>query len=238
VTPSASPRNRKRKAGTGRSLKVCELFRSIAGETTHAGRVASFVRLAGCNLRCRWCDTPGAWEGGFAMPIPEILDAVGCRNDRLVVVTGGEPLLQSGTPELLRALVRRGHEVLLETNGSLDIAGVPPGVRTILDLKCPGSGHVDRNLLDNLGRLRTGDELKLVLLDRTDFDWALGLLREHPVPQGVPVLFSPVAGRLDPAALARWMLQTDSGARLQLQLHRLVWPGGEGGERPPGQSSS
>lgn len=213
-------------------LRVAEIFRSIAGETTHAGRPAVFVRLSGCNLRCRYCDTRRALRGGRDMELAAVLQRVRRAGEKLVVVTGGEPLLQPATLLLLSALRRDGREVLLETNGSLDIGGVPRGVRIILDLKCPGSGQNRKNRLANLRRLHRGDEVKLVISDRRDFLWGLRLLQRRPVPRGVPILFSPARGRLSPGQLADWMLAArflPPASRIQVQLHRVLWPGGEDG---------
>jgi len=209
------------------------MFRSIAGETTHAGRPAVFVRLSGCNLRCRYCDTAYARSGGEALPLAKVLERVRRAGERLVVVTGGEPLLQPATRRLLRALRRDGREVLLETNGSLDIGGLPRGVRVILDIKCPGSGESRRNLRSNIGRLRSGDEVKFVVSDRRDFDWAVRYAARARIPPGVAVLFSPVQPGLAPGRLADWMLGANlpSKSRLQIQLHRVLWPEGNEGVR-------
>ncbi len=215
-------------------LSVCEIFRSIAGETTHAGRPAVFVRLAGCNLRCRFCDTRYARSGGQELPLSEVLARVRRAGVRLAIVTGGEPLLQPATRRLLRALRGEGFEVLLETNGSLDIGGVARGVRVILDVKCPGSGESRRNLRSNLARLRAGDELKFVISDQRDFAWARRFLARHRVARGVTVLFSPASPTLLPGRLAEWVLSARSlplHSRVQVQLHRVLWPGGKDGVR-------
>ncbi|NMB75835.1 MAG: radical SAM protein [Myxococcales bacterium] len=214
------------------TLSVCEIFRSIAGETTHAGRPAVFVRLAGCNLACRFCDTGYARSGGQVLGLSKVLAWVRRAGEPLVVVTGGEPLLQPGTGRLLRALRRDGREVLLETNGSLDLGVVPRGVRVILDVKCPGSGESRRNRRANLARLRPGDELKFVISDRRDFAWALRLLSRTRLPRGVAILFSPVQPDLPPGRLAEWMLgaRLPPHSRLQIQLHRALWPAGGDGD--------
>jgi 7-carboxy-7-deazaguanine synthase len=183
------------------TLQVCELFRSIAGETTWAGLPATFIRLSGCNLRCSWCDTKKAWEPGTDLTIDRILELLGRHNDRLVVVTGGEPLMQAGTMELLKRLLDRGREVLLETNGSRDVSGVPAGVRIILDVKTPSSGEHQKMDLDNLMRLKPKDEVKFVIATRGDFEWSDSLLRgkrEYFVLGGVGSSEAGETGRLDP----------------------------------------
>jgi len=170
--------------GAADSLRVCEAFVSIAGETSLAGTPAVFLRLAGCNLRCRWCDTARAWEGGREVPLAALEALVLRQRPRLVVLTGGEPLLQPACLALAGRLRDAGRTVMVETNGSLDVGVVPPGVRCVMDLKPPGSGEHGRMSLANLGRLRPGDELKIVVADRADFDWAGGVLADHPVLAG------------------------------------------------------
>jgi 7-carboxy-7-deazaguanine synthase len=208
-----------------RVLRVNEIFHSIQGESTHAGRPCVFVRLTGCNLRCVWCDTAYAFHEGNSMEVGEIARRVTEYGCRLVEVTGGEPLLQSETIELLRVLLLRGHEVLLETGGSLPIDAVPAGVRRIVDVKCPGSGESDRNLWSNLDELRAGDELKFVIADRADYDWAVGELRARALDARAPVLFSAVDEGLRAGELARWVLDDRLPVRVQLQLHKILWPG-------------
>ncbi len=205
-------------------LRVNEIFHSIQGESTHAGRPCVFVRLTGCNLRCVWCDTAYAFHEGRGMSVDEVVDAVAAYRCPLVEVTGGEPLLQRESIDLMRELVGRGFEVLLETGGSLPIRDCPRGVRRIVDLKCPGSGEVDRNLWENLDDLRPGDEVKLVIADREDYQWAVGQVRGREALQRVPVHLSPVHGALDPALLARWVLDDRIPVRVQVQLHKVLWP--------------
>jgi 7-carboxy-7-deazaguanine synthase len=218
-------------ASDGVTLQVCELFRSIAGETTRAGLPAAFVRLSGCNLRCSWCDTRKAWGPGTDMPLERVVELLIEKNDKLIVVTGGEPLLQAGTVGLCRRLVERGREVLLETNGSLDVSGVPAGVRIILDVKTPSSGEHEKMDLNNLSRLRSGDEVKFVIADRDDFDWAVSLLDAHNLPENVNILFSPASKLIRPEVLAGWILAGGLAVRLQLQLHKILWPDGDEGEQ-------
>ncbi len=205
-------------------LRVNEIFHSIQGESTLAGVPCVFVRLTGCNLRCVWCDTEYAFHEGEPLEIDRILEKVAAFGCPTVEVTGGEPLLQKETPELLRRLVEQGYRVLLETGGSLPIEGVPAGVRRIVDVKCPGSGEADRNRWENLDDLREGDELKFVIAGREDYDWARDVVRDRDLAARVPVLFSAVHGRLDPGRLAGWVLGDRLPVRLQVQVHKVLWP--------------
>ena len=209
-----------KKPGT---LVVHEVYRSVQGESTFAGLPCVFVRLTACNLRCRWCDSPHAFVEGAPQPVDTIVRRVLDDPTPLVEVTGGEPLLQPEVHPLMAALADAGRTVLVETGGSLSIEPVDPRVRVILDLKCPGSRECDRNDLANLDRLRPGDELKFVLADRTDFDWARDRLLEWGRGSEFPVHFSPVFGELDPRILAEWILDSGLPVRLQLQLHKHVW---------------
>ena len=206
-------------------LRVNEIFHSIQGESTRAGEPCVFVRLTGCNLRCVWCDTAYAFHEGQEMSLDEVLGRVIGYDCRMVEVTGGEPLLQAETIPLLRALVEQGREVLLETGGSLPIEGVPEGVKRIVDVKCPASGECGRNRWENLQQLREGDELKFVLTGREDYDWAVRQILERGLAGRCPLLFSPVHGELDAGELARWVLDDGVAVRVQLQLHKLLWPG-------------
>ena len=205
-------------------LTVCEIFRSIQGEGTRAGLPCTLVRLAGCNLRCSWCDTTYAWQGGRETTLEDILqqvDRLGCRR---VEVTGGEPLIQPGTPELLRELCDRGYETLLETNGSIDVSGMDPRVIRIVDFKCPSSGQSEHNRWENVEHLSPGDEVKFVIADRADYDFARAALVDRGLVGRCTVLLGPVAGRLPPATLAEWMLTDGLDVRLNLQLHKILWP--------------
>lgn len=205
------------------TLVVNEIFHSIQGESSRAGFPCVFVRLTACNLRCTWCDTEYAFYEGVRMSIPEVLSRVESFGCRLVELTGGEPLLQEGALELMTALCDRGHDVMLETGGALSIAAVDPRVRRIVDLKCPGSGMSDRNFWENLSELRPSDEVKFVLRDRADFDWAMGAIREHGLEARCPLLFSPVFGDLEPVTLAGWILECGAPVRMQLQMHKFIW---------------
>ncbi len=201
-------------------LAVAEIFFSIQGESTFAGRPCAFVRLAGCNLDCRYCDTPAARTGGRAMSVDEVVAAVAALGCPLVEITGGEPLLQAGVPELCHRLLADGRRVLLETNGSLPLDVVDGRVVRIMDIKTPGSGMAHRMRAENLDQLRPPDQLKFVLTDRADYEWAREYLMAHPLPAGVEVLFAPATPGLPPADLARWILEDHLPVRLQIQLHK------------------
>lgn len=205
-------------------LTVFEIYRSIQGESTHAGRPCVFVRLAACDLRCVWCDTPYAFTGGRKMTVAEVMHAVDEAGGDLVEVTGGEPLLQRDAIALLEALVTSGRDVLLETGGHLPVDDVPDEVVTILDVKCPGSGEAGKMHWPNLDQLSSRDEVKFVVADRTDADYAFDVIRRHDLAKRTAaVLVSPVHGALDPAELARWILDTRLPVRLQLQAHKYIW---------------
>lgn len=206
-------------------LKVNEIFHSIQGESDRAGLPCVFVRLAGCALRCDWCDTEYAFFEGRPKTVEEVVDQVAGFGCRLVEITGGEPLLQRESLRLMRVLLDRGYEVLLETAGSEPIEDVPEGVVRIVDVKCPGSGESDRNRWENLESLRPTDQVKFVIRDRADYDWAVERMRETGIEARCPVLLSPVHGELDPSELASWMLADRLSARLQIQLHKVLWPG-------------
>jgi 7-carboxy-7-deazaguanine synthase len=205
-------------------LKVHEIFRSIQGESTHAGRPCSFVRLTGCQMRCVWCDTDYAFHEGSWMSVDEVVARVGELDLGLVEVTGGEPLLQPAVHPLLTRLCDAGFEVLLETGGGLDITGVDPRVRRIVDVKCPGSGEAENNRWENLAELRPGDELKFVLAGEADYEWAKRVVEERGLDRrGLPILFAPVWGTLSATALADWLVRDRLPVRLNLQLHKVLW---------------
>lgn len=208
------------------TLNVSEIFRSILGESTRAGFPCTFVRLGGCNLDCAYCDTRYAREEHTAMPFETVVEkAIALRaQDWLICVTGGEPLLQAEALELVTRLADEGLTVLLETNGSLDIGPVDPRVVRIMDVKCPGSGMQGRNRLANIELLSPRDEVKFVLTNKEDFDWAVDFVRRHLLLEKVQVLFSPAHTLLDGPTLARWILETGLNIRLQLQLHKILWP--------------
>jgi len=205
-------------------LVIHEIYASIQGESTFAGLPCTFVRTTGCNLRCSWCDTTQAFHGGTKLSRSEVLDRVLALDTPLVELTGGEPLLQAGTLPLLKALCDAGKTVLIETSGERDISSVDPRVHRIVDLKAPGSGEVARNRWENLSHLTERDELKLVLRDRADYEWARALVgREHLATRVRQVLFSPVHGVLDPQSLVSWVLEDKLPVRVNLQLHKYIW---------------
>jgi 7-carboxy-7-deazaguanine synthase len=204
-------------------LRVNEIFYSIQGESTHAGRPCVFVRLTYCSLRCTYCDSEYAFFEGTERPLDEIVAEVTRYGCRLVEITGGEPLIQRETNELMRRLLAAGHEVLLETSGAWSVDDVPEGVRVIMDLKTPGSGMVARNRWENLRHLDADDEIKFVLCDRADYEWARGIVGEHGLTERHVVLFSPAWGEVDPAELAEWILADRLPVRMQLQIHKYIW---------------
>jgi 7-carboxy-7-deazaguanine synthase len=203
-------------------VRVTEIFESIQGESTHAGKPCVFVRFTGCDLRCQYCDTAYAFHGGTEMSRGEILERVASHAARFVCLTGGEPSLQKELPELAQDLLDRGYEVSIETHGQRPLDRLPRGVKKIVDLKTPGSreAHTDFRELERLG---PGDELKVVVCDEADFRWAVRVLDELRLWDRVPVLFSPSFDQVAPRDLARWLLQSRRPARLQLQLHKLIW---------------
>ena len=205
---------------------VSEIYNTIQGETTYAGLPCVMVRLAGCNLNCVYCDTPQARSDGRKMTIAEIQAEVALFNPALVEVTGGEPLLQKETPLLLETLLGEGHRVLLETNGSLPLNSVPPGVIKIYDIKCPGSGEADSNRWENIELLTDNDQVKFVLCGREDYDWAKNAMQQHHLGR-FEILFSPVSVTLEPQALASWIIEDKLQVRVNLQIHKIIWPEGE-----------
>lgn len=209
-----------------KTLLVNEIFHSIQGESTHAGRRCVFVRLSGCNLSCAWCDTRYAIEEpGRELTLDMMLEAIRPFGAGLVEITGGEPLLQEGTPELAALLLREGYEVLIETNGSLDISTLPHPAARIMDLKTPSSGMAERNRWANLAHLRRGDEVKFVIAGPEDYAWAKDVVTGADYPgDRVVSLFSPVWGRIGANDLAEWILRDRLDVRFALQLHRIVWP--------------
>ncbi len=212
------------------SLAVTEIFHSIQGESLHAGRPCVFIRLSGCNLRCRYCDTTYAHAPGESLAEARILERVNAFGCNLVELTGGEPLLQPETPRLIKTLIAGGHEVLLETNGTIDPFAVDPQCVKIVDIKCPSSGEAGRHHPNTLSRLTAHDQVKFVLGTREDYEFARVALAE--VPSRVPVdhvLFSPVSGQLPPRTLADWILGDRLAVRLHLQLHKHIWSGEDRG---------
>jgi 7-carboxy-7-deazaguanine synthase len=219
ASPRLKPLERKRPG----ELLVHEVYRSIQGEGTHAGLPCAFVRLTTCHLRCGYCDTPHAFTLGESRPLDDVVREVLALGDRLVQVTGGEPLLQEEAFELIARLADRDRLVLVESSGAVDTSRVDPRARLILDVKTPGSGEVEANVWSNLDRLRIGDEVKFVVCDRADFDWSVGVLRRYRLLEVVPVLVAPSYGAVEPADLAAWILETGLPLRIQVQLHKLLW---------------
>jgi 7-carboxy-7-deazaguanine synthase len=205
-------------------LTVNEIFYSIQGESSHAGHPCVFVRLTACDLRCVWCDTTYAFHEGRKLDVSEVVATVERYRCGLVEITGGEPLLQEDVYLLMDRLLASGVTVLLETGGHLSIARVPSAVIKVVDVKCPGSGECNRNAWDNLSRLEIHDQVKFVLTDRVDYEFARSLIRQYQLEkQCSSVLFSPVHGVLPPAQLAEWVLADHLSVRLQVQLHKYVW---------------
>jgi len=207
------------------SLIVNEIFYSIQGESTHAGLPCVFIRLTGCNMRCTYCDTVYAYDEGHPMQISEILDSIGSFHCSMVEITGGEPLLQAETPDLIAGLLRKQYRVLMETNGSIDIRATDPRCVRIMDVKCPGSGEHEKCNFRNFRYLGKRDQVKFVIGDRQDYEYARDMLKR--IPESIPnenLLFSPISKKLAPARLAEWILKDHLQTRLHLQIHRVLWP--------------
>lgn len=204
-------------------LRVTEVFFSLQGEASRVGLPTLFIRLTGCPLRCGYCDTDYAFSGGESMTVAALLERAALQRARHICVTGGEPLAQKGCHDLLAALCDAGHDVCLETSGALDVSRVDMRVARIVDVKTPGSGESSRNLWSNLTYLGPRDEVKFVLTDSVDYQWALEVLRQHRIHERCPVLFSPVWGSLEPGQLAEWVLRDGAPVRMQVQLHKLLW---------------
>jgi 7-carboxy-7-deazaguanine synthase len=204
-------------------MKVCEIFYSIQGESTFAGLPCIFIRLSECNLRCHYCDTTYSYEPGKEYSIDQIISEISHYHCRLVLITGGEPLMQDESIALMDRLYAEGYKVLLETNGSKSLQQVPSFVYVIIDVKLPGSGHHDSFLKENLKYLKQDwDELKFVVTDKSDFQAAIDFIRQYELHHHV-LLFSPVTDNIKPAELAEWIKQSNLPARLNLQLHKIIW---------------
>lgn len=212
------------------SVVVKEIYLSLQGESSHAGKLCSFVRLTGCHLRCNWCDSVFSFKGGERMRNEAVVEQVIALGAPMVEITGGEPLLQPGVYPLMESLLSRGLTVLLETSGAIDVRLVPPRVHKIVDLKAPGSGESDRNDLRNFQSMNHNDELKFVLASREDYDWAVRMIREHRLDQKpFSLLFSSVFGKLTPLQLAEWVIADKLPVRFQLQMHKYIWDPDERG---------
>jgi 7-carboxy-7-deazaguanine synthase len=206
-----------------KSLKITEIFYSLQGEAGDVGWPTVFIRLTGCPLRCRYCDTEYAFSGGTTMSLDNILQEVKTHSVKHVCVTGGEPLAQKNCKSLLQMLCDAGYQVSLETSGAMDISGIDSRVLRVVDMKTPGSGEHERNLLDNLDQLVFCDQLKFVLSGREDYEWAKDMMKQFGLGSRCQILFSPCAPDQDPAELADWILQDQLPVRFQLQLHKILW---------------
>jgi 7-carboxy-7-deazaguanine synthase len=204
-------------------MRITEIYQSIQGESSYAGLPCVFVRTTGCDLRCSWCDSEFTFTGGTSISVDEILARVEEFDCPLVELTGGEPMLQPEIYELSSRLADAGHTVLIETGGHRDISALDPRVIRIMDLKCPASGECERNLWSNLEHLRPLDEVKFVVADRADYEWAREVIREHKLEDRTGLLMSTAFGLQDPAELVDWMLSDKLRARFQLQLHKYIW---------------
>ncbi len=206
------------------SLLVNEIFKSIQGESTYAGIPCVFVRLTGCNLRCSYCDTTYAYEEGIDMSVNEIVNKIEDYSCKNVCITGGEPLLQKNVYKLINLLKTKSYKIFVETNGALNIDLLPGNIIRIMDMKCPDSGMNKEMDWKNLERLRGDDEVKFVLSSKKDYEWAKRIVRKHNLPDKTNVLFGSAYGKLKPKSLAGWILKDRLNVRLQLQLHRIIWP--------------
>ncbi len=223
VPPEAAHRVAFLAAVPAGELLVHEIYRSIQGESTFAGRPCVFVRLTGCSLRCTWCDTAHAFKHGDRLTRAAVLAQVLAFNCRLVELTGGEPLEQPECLPLMRELADAGRTVLVETSGAHDVAGIDPRVHVIMDLKCPDSGEEGRNFWPNLERLKPTDQIKLVVASRRDWEWAERTIREHHLAGRFEVLVSTAFAGVSPRELADWLLASGLDVRLQLQMHKYIW---------------
>jgi 7-carboxy-7-deazaguanine synthase len=203
---------------------VSEVYVSLQGESSHQGLLCTFVRLTGCHLRCKWCDSEFSFHGGTRMSVDEVVAKVKALGAPMVEVTGGEPLLQPGVYPLMEKLLGAGLTVLLETSGAIDVREVPKAVHKIVDLKCPGSGESDRNDLKNFSSMNENDELKFVIASREDYEWSVAQIRAHRLDQKpFGLLFSTVFGSLEPRTLAEWIIEDQLPVRFQLQQHKYLW---------------
>ena len=204
------------------NLKINEIFFSIQGESSHQGRRCIFIRLTGCNLRCSYCDTKYAYEEGELYSLDQVMNKVRSFNCKLVEITGGEPLLQKPVFKLIEMLSQENYEILLETSGSLSIKEVPPSVNKIVDFKCPGSGMVDKNDFSIINDLQSADEIKFIITNKADFDWAVDCINKNNLTRW-KVFISPVYDMIDLSKLADWILSTPLDIRLHIQLHKIIW---------------
>ena len=205
-------------------LEVNEIFHSIQGESSYAGLPCVFVRLTGCNLRCNYCDTRYAFEEGELIEIEKIIKKVDEYSCNLVEITGGEPLLQANLHSLVNELIESGKTVLIETNGSVDLATLNPHAIKIMDIKCPASGMADKNLFSNINKLSMSDEVKFVIQDENDYEWAKDIIKKYDLYKIAKILFSCVFDRIKPDLLVSWIIRDKLAVRFQLQMHKYIWP--------------
>lgn len=205
------------------TLTITEIYKSIQGESSFAGLPCTFIRLTGCPLRCRWCDTVYSFKGGKVQNFNEILAEVKKLGAPTVELTGGEPLAQAGAENLVQQLLHEGYQVLIETSGSEDIGRLPAKAHVIMDIKCPGSGMHDRNDWENIAKLKVTDEIKFVIASREDFDWALGIVKKYHLEEVAQLLFSPAFALVQPKDLVDWLLESGVKARLNMQWHKYIW---------------
>jgi len=206
-------------------MKVCEIFTSIQGESSYAGMPCTFIRMAGCNLRCSYCDTTYAYDESIELSENEILNEVTLIGTNLVTITGGEPLLQEGTFHLVERLIGEGHKVLIETNGTLSIKDIDSRAIIVLDVKTPGSGMSEDMDVSNCDYIKPSDEVKFVITDRTDYEWSKDIIRKYNLKPRCQILFSPAFGMLTPELLIKWMLEDRLDVRLNLQMHKYIYGG-------------
>ena len=204
-------------------MNITEIYKSVQGESTYAGRPCVFVRTTGCNLRCTWCDSTFSFYGGKEVSVEDVLNRVRAYECRLIELTGGEPLLQKESLHLVQSLLDEGFTVLVETSGSLDIRVLDRRAVIIMDIKCPGSGMSETVRWDNLDFLKPSDQVKFVIKDRQDFLWGKEVLKRYDLSDRLTVLFSPVYGEMDPKLLTEWILEDGLQVRLQLQIHKYIW---------------
>lgn len=204
-------------------MKITEIFKSIEGETSYVGLPCSFIRVTGCNLRCSYCDTTYAYEGGREMPIPSILEEVRGFKTKLVCITGGEPLINKETPLLAEELLKKRYTVLVETNGACDIRALPKAAIKIMDLKCPDSNASSHMHWQNIAYLTPQDEVKFVLSSRNDYEWAKVIIRQHRLTDIARVLIGTASGSIPPKTVVQWLLEDNLNVRFQLQIHKYIW---------------
>ncbi|OGW49423.1 MAG: 7-carboxy-7-deazaguanine synthase [Nitrospirae bacterium RBG_19FT_COMBO_42_15] len=204
-------------------MKINEIFKSIQGESSFAGLPTLFVRLTGCNLRCQWCDTKYAYDEAVDLTVDEVIGRVNAFGLQFVQITGGEPMLQGDVYELMDRLLISGYKVSLETNGSMDLSSVDTMVVKIIDIKCPSSGESGQMYFNNLNYLLKSDEIKFVIKDRDDYNWAKGIIDRYNLIERCNILISPVYGEIEPREMAEWILEDNLNVRLQIQLHKLIW---------------